>query len=489
MINIGNSETITSEVTKIKTNRTSTWQEIQAVRPKLKGEEETSPKYLPTYIAKLFEGIRGDLEERIPAWENAVLGLVENIQQAEPVGVVSSGSGGRGGRGSDDATAGGTESVTPQPEQTPPATETEKPDITKLPINDLSDISDALYDVLTDSTLEEFIEDDNNKGMLKELLEQLPLTEEVKKQLQGMTAEDLADLLGDIYHGNRMDLIELSETSKNVMYEYLEGIAAANGITLQELLTNPTYSELLKAELAKLDKIDGYFEKLLTQDGATIQQNLLFVYNGNLDEDADNNVMNMVRILSDQMAQEKNVTVEELYTNPEFQNYIKEKVQDMEHTMSFLKVLSKTEGANAQVVTTKVLSTSTGVNGEASQVQEESNYGQIIEETYGSSSNAPEEVIPGDSSTNEVPPMEDVKPEGPEIIEPDEIAPPTDEGYGDVNVGEEEIPYLEPDEVGAPELVPDTEEIPELVPDGAEAADGEIMGETTLVPGVEISSE
>lgn len=353
-----NTEEVRSSVEKIRSTRTATWQTIEGLRASFKGEEETNPKYLPTYIKKLFEALTSDFNTRIPAWETSILEYLNTLEAKEktdPPKTVSPGGSSSGSANTNDPG-----DIGEEPVDKPPLDPVKPSDIENLPINDLRNISDSLYDVLKDTTLENYLGDTNNHEDLKKMLEALPLSETLKQQLSNMEAKDLADLLKDIYTGNRMDLITLSDNSKNVLHNYLSEIALNNGITLNDLLTNSKYADLLKAELGKLDGIDNYLESLLSQDSTTIQQNLLYVYNGNLSENINENTMNIIRILSDQMAEEKNISVEELYTNIEYSDFIKERITDMEHTTSFMKVLSKTESSTSQTLTSKVLN---GVSG------------------------------------------------------------------------------------------------------------------------------
>lgn len=391
-----NTEEVKSSIDKIRSTRTTTWQTIEGLRPSFKGEEETSPKYLPTYIAKLFESLGTDLNTRIQAWETSILEYLSTLETNEQTKTEKTKTPGTSSGGSansnDPGSIGGETVTTPSQDPTDPA------DIERLPINDLADISDELYDIVKEGTIENYLDNTDNHEDLKKILEALPLTDELKQQLINMEAKDLAELLKDIYTGNRMDLISLSDESKNVLYNYLSEVAANNGITLNDLLTNSKYADLLKSELGKLDIIDEYLEILLTQESATVQQNLLFIYNGNLPENVTEETMNIVRILSDQMAQEKNITVEELYTNDTYGNFIKERITDMEHTTSFMKVLSKTESTNAQTVTSKVLTGITGFTINTESVLETPSYEEILNETVEQST-TPIEV---DTTTNNI---------------------------------------------------------------------------------------
>lgn len=372
-----NTEEVRSSVEKIRSTRTVTWQTIEGLRPSFKGEEETSPKYLPTYIKKLFESLNADFNTRIPAWETSILEYLSTLEAKEktdPPTTISPGGSSSGSANTNDPGDIGEDAV-----DKPPTDPVEPSDIESLPINDLRNISDSLYDILQDTTLENYLNDTKNHEDLKKLLEALPLSETLKQQLSNMEAKDLADLLKDIYTGNRMDLVTLSDNSKNVLHNYLSEVAANNGITLNDLLTNSKYADLLKAELGKLDGIDNYLESLLTQDSTTIQQNLLYVYNGNLPENINEDTMNIIRILSDQMAEEKNISVEELYTNTEYSDFIKERITDMEHTTSFMKVLSKTESANTQTVTSKVLNGVSGFTVNSKSTLDTPTYEQIMD--------------------------------------------------------------------------------------------------------------
>lgn len=217
--------------------------------------------------------------------------------------------------------------------------------ISEIKNNDLGVISDGILKIASDknTNVEDILSDNKMSEDIKKTLLALPISDELKKQINNMKAEDLQKFLKGLYNGKNSDMIQLDKS----IIKYLEGLQE-NG-TLKDLLSNSANAELIKNGISEFKGISQYLKGLSTKNIEEIKINLLYANNGYVpDQNLSTNGIDIIRQFTESIAKEKNMSVEQLLTNSEHNDYILSRFNEFKNTSSYLGTLSGCDAKNVQ---------------------------------------------------------------------------------------------------------------------------------------------
>ena len=188
-------------------------------------------------------------------------------------------------------------------------------------------------------TLEELLTDPKYKDLLKESLDKL------KEKYPELSTLVDSILKYDDFSGILVGMLLLGDETKtidevNEILEYLRELAKENGITLEELLTDPKYKDLLRDALNKLKgehpELSTLIDSILNSvNPGTILLGMLMAANIN----NNTNSVNVIRDYLEQIAKENGITLEELLTDPKYKDLLKESLDKLKEKYPELSTL------------------------------------------------------------------------------------------------------------------------------------------------------
>lgn len=226
-----------------------------------------------------------------------------------------------------------------------PSTTTPAATISEIKNDDLGVISEGILQIASDknTNVEAILSDTKMAEDIKKSLLALPISDELKKQISNMKAEDLQEFLKGLYNGKNSEMIQLDES----IIKYLEGLQE-NG-TLKDLLSNSANADLIKNGISEFKEISKYLSGLANKNIEEIKMNLLYANNGYIqDQNLSENGVNILRQFAESLAKEKNMSVEQLLTSSEHNDYILSRFKEFKNTSSYLGTLSDCDAKNVQ---------------------------------------------------------------------------------------------------------------------------------------------
>lgn len=227
----------------------------------------------------------------------------------------------------------------------PTTTVTETITITEITNDDLGTVSDGILQIATDknTNVDSVLEKNDLMEDIKKSLLALSLSEDLTAKITDMNNEDLIEFLKGLYNGTNADMIQLDES----IIKYLEQLQE-NG-TLKDLLSNSENSELLKNGITEFKGVSQYLKALGNKGVEEIKINLLYTDNGYVPEqNLSENGINIIRGFNESMAQDKNMSTEQLLTSTEHNDYILNRFNEFKNTSSYLATLSDCDSKNVQ---------------------------------------------------------------------------------------------------------------------------------------------
>ena len=152
----------------------------------------------------------------------------------------------------------------------------------KLSLDNLDGVTEELIKLAEQEgvSLDKLLSDDAYKEKLANLLATSTFIPEDLKKLILKSDTVSQKVLFDITSGKYPSVIGLDDNTKKIYYNYLTNIANANGITLDQLLNDDKYKDLLKKSFSTFSSVVGELKGL---DDSSITEKLKKVKNGELD--------------------------------------------------------------------------------------------------------------------------------------------------------------------------------------------------------------
>lgn len=189
--------------------------------------------------------------------------------------------------------------------------------------------------------LDEYLEDDQYSDEIKDAILNSPyIPQEFKDQIKDMDSKAVRQVIEDMFKGEYPEVFELNPLNLGIVYRYLENVAKENGITLEQLLSDPQYAELLKTTLADFKNIVELVKGWENLSSEEFQANLLKLYDGNETADLPKSDVPMVRALVDYLSEQVGVKYDELLTDTSYADTLKEATEQFAKTATFFEATS-----------------------------------------------------------------------------------------------------------------------------------------------------
>lgn len=260
--------------------------------------------------------------------------------------------GGPSGGGPTGPTGPTTPTATP-PTETPPVTD---PTGTSIPLvapvdagplddmelEDLDGTVEALIALSGDECLDTYVENEVNSDKIKQLLLDSPnIPQEFKDQIKDADSKVVRKFIEDMLKGKYPEVFDLNAVNLSIMHRYLEQIAKDNGITVDQLINDPKYTELLKTTLEGFGNVSELFKELVKLAPEDFQTIMLKVYDGDGTTELPTEDTDIVRSFVDFIAEETGITYEELLTDKEYAEELRNAAASFGKSSTFFKATSK----------------------------------------------------------------------------------------------------------------------------------------------------
>lgn len=268
-------------------------------------------------------------------------------------GSVPGGSGGPSGGGGPSGPSGPTVPTATTPTETPTVTD---PTGTSIPLvapvdpgplndmelEDLDGTVEALIALSGDECLDTYVENEVNSDKIKQLLLDSPnIPQEFKDQIKDADSKVVRKFIEDMLKGKYPEVFDLNAVNLSIMHRYLEQIAKDNGITVDQLISDPKYTELLKTTLEGFGNVSELFKELVKLTPEDFQTIMLKIYDGDGTTELPTEDTNIVRSFVDFIAEETGITYEELLTDKEYAEELRNAAASFGKSSTFFKATSK----------------------------------------------------------------------------------------------------------------------------------------------------
>jgi len=207
-----------------------------------------------------------------------------------------------------------------------------------LSLSDLNAVSAELVKLAqkNNTTLDELLNNDEYALKIHSMMLLCPnISEDFKVMIENGQTNISQKILQNIFYGQTPEIIGLDENTSITVKKYLEMVAQNNNISLQQLLTEENYSNLLKDSLGTFGNVAEYVNTL---DESSITDELLAVYDGNQTEKVTASEVSIMRNFIDQLATSNNTDSETLLTSGT--NNIHQSMNGLGRTSLFVNTVS-----------------------------------------------------------------------------------------------------------------------------------------------------
>ena len=221
--------------------------------------------------------------------------------------------------------------------------------IEDLDIKDLDGVVDSLIDMAKEKGkgIDEILNDETTSEELKKLLLSSPyITDELKSLLNTLDSGAIRQTMLSIMKGEKTEAFELNALNVGIVYAYLMQIAGENGITVEQLLLDSQYTEILKTTLGEFSDVVDIIKQWDELPATEYQEQLLKIYDGDGINDLKPGAVNIIRTFSEYISDATEIACEELLTNTNYAEVLKSATQQFGKTAIYMNAASNfsTEG-------------------------------------------------------------------------------------------------------------------------------------------------
>lgn len=157
------------------------------------------------------------------------------------------------------------------------------------------------------------------------------------------------------------EMFGLNNETKNTLNSILGRIAAEKGITVDQLLKDPQYADLLKNQMGPTGDIKTYLDSNVANQ-ETLQGNVAAAYNGS-DVEAtklDPSSVTLLREYIDNVAKKHNITPEALLCDKANEKILNSSVNSLQQMMTTVSNVAKHDSADVQSIMSTISNPTTG---------------------------------------------------------------------------------------------------------------------------------
>ena len=212
-----------------------------------------------------------------------------------------------------------------------------------LPLKDVDGIVDTIIEIADKNKLgiDEVLADDKYSDELKDaLLKSEFIPDELKEQLLDANSTVVRKLFESIMKGEFPEIFELNPLNIGAAYTYLQRCASELGISVEELLTNEKYTEILKEKLKAFNGVVDFCKAIDDLPPEEYQDKLLGVWDGNEIDGMEDSTVDVIRDYISYVAEQVSeggdeIAPEELLTNRDYAEVVKEATQQFAKSSVF----------------------------------------------------------------------------------------------------------------------------------------------------------
>ena len=234
---------------------------------------------------------------------------------------------------------------TPPGQANPPVVnkEIDLSSLEKLDLKNIDGVVQTLKDMAKNKGkgIDEILADTSFADELKKLLlASTYIPEELKTILTNADSQIVRETFQAIMKGEHPQIFDINTLNLSIVYAHLSEIANQNGITLEQLLSDPKYSELLKTSLRGFEDVVKLFKEWSSLSAEECQAMLLKLYDGDGIDKIPITAVSVVRTFAGTIAEETKIAVEELLTDTKYAEVLKQGVEELGKTCVFFGATS-----------------------------------------------------------------------------------------------------------------------------------------------------
>ena len=166
------------------------------------------------------------------------------------------------------------------------------------------------------------------------------IPDDIKELLMNSDSKIVQKSLASIMSGNDSEIFNLNSLNLDIIKKRLENVANANDITINQLLTDDKYTNILKEALGEFEDVSQQLIKWDDMEPEEYQKKLLSVYDGDQIDDVKSNTINIIRDFTDYISDATDIVPEELLVQTKYADVMKKAAQEFAKSSIFISASS-----------------------------------------------------------------------------------------------------------------------------------------------------
>lgn len=196
--------------------------------------------------------------------------------------------------------------------------------INSLDANSYITFMTALSSISNNNLLGLLVDENYASELKKALLASPNLSEDLKKLISEMDENEVQVSLQSILTDN----INLSDTSKNIIYSYTESLSKTTNLDILKVTKEEQFFK-------NVDELSTAINTLLNKEN--FQEELLNIYDG---AGENENIVEFARIAVDKIAEKSNTNYEDLLSNKAHEESLKNELSNLSKSLTYFKTVN-----------------------------------------------------------------------------------------------------------------------------------------------------
>ena len=166
------------------------------------------------------------------------------------------------------------------------------------------------------------------------------IPDDIKELLMNSDSKIVQKSLASIMSGNDSEIFNLNSLNLDIIKKRLENVANANDITINQLLTDDKYTNILKEASGEFEDVSQQLIEWDDMEPEEYQKKLLSVYDGDQIDDVKSNTINIIRYFTDYISDATDIVPEELLVQTKYADVMKKAAQEFAKSSIFMSASS-----------------------------------------------------------------------------------------------------------------------------------------------------
>ena len=166
------------------------------------------------------------------------------------------------------------------------------------------------------------------------------IPDDIKELLMNSDSKIVQKSLASIMSGNDSEIFNLNSLNLDIIKKRLENVANANDITINQLLTDDKYTNILKEASGEFEDVSQQLIEWDDMEPEEYQKKLLSVYDGDQIDDVKSNTINIIRDFTDYISDATDIVPEELLVQTKYADVMKKAAQEFAKSSIFISASS-----------------------------------------------------------------------------------------------------------------------------------------------------